>query len=227
MACEISRRKSTSIFWRAAMANDGYEAAQKFLSDLNSKLTLEEWNLGGPVPDFLKRYNIHPHTWERVQKHLQRERLRAEKDAVRNDLTKIQKSIKEREIDELIAGRFQGAQKDEVRWIKSRILNEVDAWDNHYDEEYTLAKMLDEGLPGIRKQMRGKRFRWRYISWAWAVLINLFVILVALAIYGHVTTAFETIVVSLLIILYLSVIGGQASWGQLRNSSFMPSYIGT
>jgi predicted nucleic acid-binding Zn ribbon protein len=52
-----------------------------------------------------------------------------------------------------------------------------------------------------------KKNYWRYLSYAWTVIINLITVGVVFAIYGSVYASFETIVVSLLILIYLSLQG--------------------
>jgi predicted nucleic acid-binding Zn ribbon protein len=50
----------------------------------------------------------------------------------------------------------------------------------------------------------GKKNYWKWASYAWTVVVNLITIGVVLAIYDSVYASFETIVVSLLILIYLS-----------------------
>lgn len=49
-----------------------------------------------------------------------------------------------------------------------------------------------------------KKNYWKWLGYAWTVIVNLITIGVALAIYSKVYTSFEIIVVSLLILIYLS-----------------------
>lgn len=49
-----------------------------------------------------------------------------------------------------------------------------------------------------------KKNYWKYLGYAWTVIVNLITIGVVLAIYGSVYASFEVIVISLLILIYLS-----------------------
>ncbi len=49
-----------------------------------------------------------------------------------------------------------------------------------------------------------KKNYWKWLGYAWTIVINLITIGVVLAIYDNVYASFETIVVSLLILIYLS-----------------------
>lgn len=49
-----------------------------------------------------------------------------------------------------------------------------------------------------------KKNYWKYLGYAWTVIVNLITIGVVFAIYGSVYESFEVIVISLLILIYLS-----------------------
>jgi hypothetical protein len=44
-----------------------------------------------------------------------------------------------------------------------------------------------------------------WASYSWAVVVNLFTVAVAIAIYGRVAPGFQTIIASLLVLIYLSI----------------------
>jgi len=50
-----------------------------------------------------------------------------------------------------------------------------------------------------------KKNYWKYLSYAWTVIVNLITIGVVLGIYSNLYQSFEVIVVSLLILIYLSI----------------------
>lgn len=59
-----------------------------------------------------------------------------------------------------------------------------------------------------------KKSPWRWFSYAWTVIQNLIVIGVIFAIYGSIYASFEVIVVSLLILIYLSLQGFSMIYGK-------------
>lgn len=46
---------------------------------------------------------------------------------------------------------------------------------------------------------------WKYFGYAWTVIVNLITVVIVFAIYGNVYASVDTIVVSLLILIYLSI----------------------
>lgn len=53
--------------------------------------------------------------------------------------------------------------------------------------------------------MSDKKNYWKYLGYAWTVIVNLITIGVVLGIYSNLYQSFEVIVVSLLILIYLSI----------------------
>ncbi len=59
-----------------------------------------------------------------------------------------------------------------------------------------------------------KKSYWEYLGYVWAVIANLITIGVVFAIYGSVYASFEIIVISLLILIYLSFQGFSMIYGK-------------
>lgn len=77
-------------------------------------------------------------------------------------------------------------------------------------------KLLNEKENASTKKdvVAEKKNPWRWIGYVWTVIINLITIGVVLAIYGKVYESFEIIVVSILILIYLSFQGFSMIYGQ-------------
>ena len=68
---------------------------------------------------------------------------------------------------------------------------------------------LPEQDPG-----KGGKSLWRWLSYGWAVVANLITLGVVLLVYGKINEGFETVAVSILILIYLSLQGFKMAYGQ-------------
>ena len=77
-------------------------------------------------------------------------------------------------------------------------------------------KLLNEKENATTKKdvVAEKKNPWRWLGYAWTIIVNLITIGVVLAIYGKVYESFEIIVVSILILIYLSFQGFSMIYGQ-------------
>lgn len=97
---------------------------------------------------------------------------------------------------------YCGISRDEFGQ-SSEILKYIDKLLNEKDNTTTKKDVVAE-----------KKNSWRWLGYAWTVVVNLITIGVVLAIYGKVYESFEIIVVSILILIYLSFQGFSMIYGQ-------------
>jgi hypothetical protein len=174
--------------------------------------------------EFRKHYGINDYGWNLIQKYRRRIGVQKARAAADTYITGLQERLCEETIHVFLECHFKGATNKERELVREQIAKEVDQPKVYFD--YALSRMVRDGVPGIR------RLRWRrplrHFRHTWEAMKAVIAIIVVLAIYERLQTDFETIVCSLLILLYTQAI--RAIWGlalqgaSFRQASYM-SYI--
>jgi hypothetical protein len=123
-------------------------------------------------------------------------------------LEQVETTIKNHHIDELIKQRFAGATSKDKQFLRKHILKEMDAGEAYTDWNNCLENFLALGLDGIRKKRRWDKIK-RWLKAAlrllWPVFRNLIALGLVLSIYNALPGQFETVVISILLLIYASV----------------------
>jgi hypothetical protein len=111
--------------------------------------------------------------------------------------------------DELISRHFPKAAWKLRRFLKDELkeyFDTYDEWDAKYAVEHVRA-ILKEGMPGLQKRQRASKHYWRRsFRHGWTVVKNLVGLVVVLAILNVASSRFETLALSLLVLIYLRVL---------------------
>lgn len=113
--------------------------------------------------------------------------------------------------EKFFAQHLPGMNREEAKFVTSELRANLDKLGTYelQDAEDLIATVLKEGVPGVRKRLRAdKRRRRRYhLSHAWSIGTGLGGLWIATLALDATETRSETLMVSLLILLYLGQVG--------------------
>lgn len=144
---------------------------------------------------------------------LEKWRRRSERKSARREASllveKIQNELYERHIAAFVREYFDGATEEEAERIRRQLMREAFFPHENYDgndKVEALGTMLKGGLKGVRTRHRTRRLK-KYASLLWETAKAIISVGSAATIYAILNSAFQAIVVSLLILTYTRVIG--------------------
>jgi len=102
--------------------------------------------------------------------------------------------------------------------IKEQLSNVKNFFEGVDDTKYFLETILELDSATLKKFLKktkkNKTKRIDYLSYGWTIALNIFTVFVVLAIFNVASTSFETIVFSLLVLVYLAIYNFFAVFGQ-------------
>ncbi len=160
---------------------------------------------------------------------LARRRLNALRNEQDGQLAQIEETVRFTLIEEFVAQKFPDAGREEAIFLREAISLDFETGDLWYlgevtplarlfrrvsgfGGEYHLGEFLQLGMRGIRKRRRTE-WRWAVARMVWPAIRNLVALAIALGIYAVLQGQFETVVVSILIMIYAT-----GSWQALASA---------
>ncbi len=122
-------------------------------------------------------------------------------------LEQIEDRIKSEHIEQFVKEHFPNASFGEERYLTEAILKELDAGVDT-DDEQCMEHFLMIGLDGIRKQRRREKLKQgakKFFRYLWRIAYDLIALGLILAIYRLLVSPFETIAVSILLVIYTTI----------------------
>jgi hypothetical protein len=178
--------------------HEGEFVAEQLLYVVNARVN---FRLVDPeaIKAFRESRNISDVEWAELEDQRRRKELRQREQ--RSKLTGLHYAAEA--IDEFLVKYFGQATPGEREFMKEHILREAIVGSDNYSD-FSVHQMLSEGVDGVRS-----RYRRRYLKhlWhAWPAVRVLLLVGAVLLLYGKLDTAFEIIVVSIMLLLYVTLV---------------------
>jgi hypothetical protein len=177
--------------------------AEKFFSEVRAALVADY-----DGHDSFKRYGVWSFEMSNASKARNRRARRQQIESGDLQLEQVEATIKNHYISELLKQRFAGATSEDEHFLGSHILKEMEAGEDYSDGDNSLQVFLALGLDGIRKKRRWDKIKRRLktaLRLLWPVLRSLIAITCVLSIYNALSGKFETVVISILLMIYTSI----------------------